>query len=200
MNKTYTRINWQNAPSEATALNETNLNKMDSAIDTIDDRVVAHDTQITNLEAGKVDKEAGKGLSTNDYTTAEKTKLSNIATNATNTEFMRSYSSGIGIGTYRKNANFNTVYIPAPDTALSGSSTNYVQNKIVTSALADKVDKENGKGLCNMAYIIVDTDPDTQGDTVATITTRGQNEEYNIAWNIKNGMVAITNAEIDALA
>ena len=84
--KTYTRINWQNAPSEATALNETNLNKMDSAIDTIDDRVVAQDTQITNLDSGKVDKVAGKGLSTEDYTTSEKNKLSHISQYATNND------------------------------------------------------------------------------------------------------------------
>ena len=32
--------------------------------------------------AGKVDKVEGKGLSTNDYTTAEKNKLSGIATGA----------------------------------------------------------------------------------------------------------------------
>lgn len=32
-------------------------------------------TQLTNVLAGKVDKEDGKGLSTNDYTTAEKNKL-----------------------------------------------------------------------------------------------------------------------------
>lgn len=31
----------------------------------------------------KVDKETGKGLSTNDYTTVEKTKLSNIEDGAT---------------------------------------------------------------------------------------------------------------------
>jgi len=32
--------------------------------------------------SGKVDKEQGKGLSTNDYTTSEKTKLSDLPTNA----------------------------------------------------------------------------------------------------------------------
>ena len=31
-------------------------------------------SKIKNLFSGKVDKEAGKGLSTNDYTTAEKSK------------------------------------------------------------------------------------------------------------------------------
>lgn len=38
--------------------------------------------KIKNLVATKVDKVEGKGLSTNDYTTAEKTKLSGIATGA----------------------------------------------------------------------------------------------------------------------
>lgn len=37
---------------------------------------------ITALQTGKVDKVAGKVLSTNDYTAAEKTKLSGIAANA----------------------------------------------------------------------------------------------------------------------
>lgn len=38
--------------------------------------------KITNMISGKVDKVDGKGLSTNDYTTAEKTKLSGIAEGA----------------------------------------------------------------------------------------------------------------------
>lgn len=44
MNKAYNRINWENYPSDATPLNEANLNKLDSATDTIDDRVIALDT------------------------------------------------------------------------------------------------------------------------------------------------------------
>ena len=40
-------------------------------------------TTVTNLIAQKVDKVTGKGLSTEDYTTAEKTKLSGIASGAT---------------------------------------------------------------------------------------------------------------------
>ena len=59
----------------------------------------------------KVDKVTGKGLSTNDYTTAEKTKLSGIATGANKTVI---------------------------DTALSSTSTNPVQNKVINSALAGK--------------------------------------------------------------
>ena len=41
---------------------------------------------VTTALSGKVDKENGKGLSSNDYTSTEKTKLSGIATGATKTE------------------------------------------------------------------------------------------------------------------
>lgn len=40
MNKAYSRINFQNAPSTATPLNATNLNKMDKAINDLDDRII----------------------------------------------------------------------------------------------------------------------------------------------------------------
>ena len=39
------------------------------------------DTELRNMIANKVDKETGKGLSTNDYTTEEKNKLKNLPTN-----------------------------------------------------------------------------------------------------------------------
>ena len=44
MNKIYQRIDWENYPSSATPLNEDNLNKMDYAIDKLDDRIVTHET------------------------------------------------------------------------------------------------------------------------------------------------------------
>ena len=49
MNKVYTRINWENYPSENTAVNESNLNKMDSALNEIDTRVVEHETTKANV-------------------------------------------------------------------------------------------------------------------------------------------------------
>ena len=58
----------------------------------------------------KVDKEAGKVLSTNDYTTAEKNKLAGIATGS------------------------NKTFV---DSSLSSSSTNPVQNKVVNSAISN---------------------------------------------------------------
>lgn len=50
MQKIYSRINWENFPSEKTAVNESNLNKMDLAIDNLDDRVVAMDAAKFNTE------------------------------------------------------------------------------------------------------------------------------------------------------
>ena len=57
---------------------------------------------------GKVDKVSGKGLSTNDFTTAYKTKLDGIAAEA------------------------NKITV---DSALSGTSTNPVQNKVVAERI-----------------------------------------------------------------
>lgn len=51
MDKTYSRINWQNEPSTATPINEVNLNRMDYSINEIDDRVV----QLDNTKAKQSD-------------------------------------------------------------------------------------------------------------------------------------------------
>lgn len=64
--------------------------------------------QITTGIANKVDKVDGKGLSTNDYTTAEKNKLAGIAEGANKT---------------------------IVDSAMSSTSTNPVQNKVVNAAI-----------------------------------------------------------------
>lgn len=68
----------------------------------------------------KVDKVEGKGLSTNDYTTDEKTKLAGIETGANKT---------------------------VVDSALDAESTNPVENKVVKAALDTKVDAVTGKAL-----------------------------------------------------
>ena len=44
MNKAYSRINWENYPSDATPINKVNLNRLDSATDILDDRVITLDT------------------------------------------------------------------------------------------------------------------------------------------------------------
>lgn len=75
---------------------------------------------ISTAIADKVDKVEGKGLSTEDFTTALKNKLDGIDMNA------------------------NKITV---DSALSTTSTNPVQNKAINTALSNKVDKVSGKGL-----------------------------------------------------
>lgn len=80
---------------------------------------IAHGDIRDDIEAletavsGKVDAVSGKGLSTNDYTTAEKTKLAGIAEGATKITI---------------------------DSSMSSTSTNPVQNRVVNTALSSKVD------------------------------------------------------------
>ena len=120
-------------------------------------------SKITSKLDLKVDKVNGKGLSTNDYTTTEKNKLAGIATGATKT---------------------------VVDTALSSSSTNPVQNKVVntaisnlntlvgdtavstqiTNAVANKVDKVSGKGLSTNDYTTAEKNKLSGIDTEANKT------------------------------
>ena len=49
MNKVYTRINWENYPSLVTPINEQNLNKLDFAMDSLDNRIINLDTTKVNV-------------------------------------------------------------------------------------------------------------------------------------------------------
>lgn len=73
-------------------------------------------SQIDTSLGGKVDKETGKGLSSNDYTTTEKNKLAGIEAQANKT---------------------------VVDTALSSTSTNPLQNKAINTALSNKADSSS---------------------------------------------------------
>ncbi len=90
MNKAHEDINWVNYPLTDTALNASNLNKMDRSIDVIDDRVVAMDTTKANttdmLQAFiDVDIDDTTGTLTftkkNGTTVTLNTNLNKIATN-----------------------------------------------------------------------------------------------------------------------
>ena len=101
------------------------------------------DEAVRSLVSGKVDKVSGKELSSNDYTDAEKTKLAGIATGANKT----------------------TV-----DSALSSSSANPVQNKVVNAALAGKADSDH----THAQYLqSVSTQEITAGDDLNDYRTPG---------------------------
>lgn len=65
----YSPTTWRNQQSPK--INATNLNKLETG-------VYDNSQHIIELDAGKVSKETGKGLSTNDFTDADKTKLNNV--------------------------------------------------------------------------------------------------------------------------
>jgi len=90
MQKAYSRINWENYPSENTPINESNLNRMDYAVDEIDDRVISLDTtkaEVTDIatlvESVSVDDATGEITLTkyNGSTTVIQTTLNKIAVN-----------------------------------------------------------------------------------------------------------------------
>lgn len=70
LNKVYTRINWEDYPSENTDLDAYNLNQMDSAIDALDNRIILQD-------ALKLDKSAING-NIADWTMDERTGIITI--------------------------------------------------------------------------------------------------------------------------
>lgn len=101
-----------------------------------------------------VKKDGSKVLSTNDYTTAEKTKLSGLS-NYTLPTANESTLGGVKVGA---NLTITNGVLSADaqqttiDSALSSTSTNAVQNKVINSALANKVDVVSGKSLSTNDY------------------------------------------------
>lgn len=103
--------------------------------------------------AKKIDKVNGKGLSTNDYTTADKNKLAGIATGAT---------------------------AVTVDSTLSTTSTNAIQNKAVATALNSKADSSalNSKAD-NSTVSALQTTVQSKADssTVSALSDRVDNVE-----------------------
>lgn len=90
MQKAYSRTNWENYPSDSTPINETNLNKMESGIDEIDNRVITLDTtKATKAEVAALVKDISFEETTGIITITKKngsvlnidTKLEKIAVN-----------------------------------------------------------------------------------------------------------------------
>lgn len=96
-------------------LNETGLEQVWGKIKT---KVNTIENTIDDINEAKVDKVSGKGLSTNDFTTDEKNKLAGIATGATKV---------------------------IVDNALSNTSTNAIQNKVVANMKSDIDDALSAK-------------------------------------------------------
>lgn len=106
--------------------------------------------KLKNIFDTKVDKVAGKGLSTNDYTTTEKNKLAGI-------------ESGAQVN-------------PTIDSALSGTSANAVQNKVVKIALDGKANTGDIPTVNNNTITIQLNDTTIESFTL----NQSSNETINI--------------------
>lgn len=114
---------------------------------------------------GKVDKVSGKGLSTNDYTTADKEKLAGIEAQANKT---------------------------VVDDTLDDSSTNPVQNKVIKAALDSKADtadiptvpitniQKNGTSITPVSGTVNITVPTQASDINAATATQGDKADTAI--------------------
>lgn len=91
----------------------------------------------TAEQLGLVKAEAGKGLSSNDFTDSEKEKLDDIVN-------IKSIGNGLSLDVDGKLTGTGNVEV---DDDLSTTSTNPVQNKVLTSALNKKADYVEGKSL-----------------------------------------------------
>ena len=159
----------------------------------------------------KVDKVNGKGLSTEDYTTAEKTKLAGIEDEATRTwvgtsaEYMQQASS-IPAGT--------PIIITDDvdtDATPTQNSINPVQSGGVYDALANKVDKVSGKGLSTEDYTTAEktklggieaeanktvVDSALSGSSTNPVQNKVVTDKFT---EIENSHIELTQAEYDAL-
>lgn len=132
-------------------------------------------TEIDTKLSNKVDKETGKGLSTEDYTSAEKTKLTNIENEANKTTVdtalsdsssnpvrnsavttaingkaptsHASSSSTYGLGTTSNYGHVKTINGLTQSSHQNGTALSAYQGKILNDAINNKVDKITGKGL-----------------------------------------------------
>lgn len=148
--------------------------------------------------AGKVDKVTGKGLSTNDFTTAEKTKLDGL----------EPYTIPYGALDATSTATVMTVTVDPPITKLEDGVCIFVKNGVVTSA-ADFTLNVNGLGakpvynsmaaatrestLFNVAYTFMFVYDSTRVAGGCWVLYRGYDSNTNtIAYQVRSNYLAMT--------
>lgn len=108
------------------------------------------DASILSLNEGKVDKEQGKGLSTNDYTDIDKAKLDKMPTRVSDLENDSNYATDQDLVNFAtkdevkkledKIDNIQPGTEITVDTDLNAESTNPVQNKAIAAAMTELQD------------------------------------------------------------
>ncbi len=156
----------------------------------------------------KVDKVAGKGLSSNDYTTAEKNKLAGITGTNTGDQDLSSYATISQLATKANaadviislatKANVADVAISLDTKANASDVTTSLATKAnasdVTTSLATKVDKETGKELSTNDYTTAEK------TKLAAITGTNTGDQVNITGNAGTATKLQTARTINGIA
>lgn len=164
------------------------LNTLEELADALNDNADIVDVLNTSI-ATKVDKVDGKGLSTNDYTTTEKTKLSGIATGA---EVNQNAFSNIVVGstTIAADTKTDSLTLAGSNVTLTPDATN---DKVTIG-----ITKENV--VAALGYTPPTTDTNTHytsknvvGSSTATSNTTSALTNGNVYLNsVENGAVTST--------
>jgi hypothetical protein len=113
----------------------------------------ANASDVTASLATKVDKVSGKDLSTNDYSTAEKTKLAAITGTNTGDQDLSAYATTAQVATKANAADVTTsLATKANASDVTTSLATKANTADVTTSLATKVDKVTGKELSTNDY------------------------------------------------
>lgn len=178
-----------------------------------DNGLTYYHSKVKTLLAGKQDAESGKGLSANDYTTAEKTRLAGIATGAEVNVQSDWNVTDSASDAYIK----NKPTIPTVPTNVSAftNDAGYQNSTQVQSAITTAI-----SGITGISFEIVQTLPASgSAGTIYLISNSGSNpniyDEYiwvNNAWEkigttdvdlsgyqLSSELVAVTNSEIDTI-
>lgn len=151
---------------------------VDSALSTTSTNSVQNKV-VTEALNNKVNKEAGKGLSTNDFTNTLYDKLIDIEYNAE-----KNVITSISVNGKPQTITNTKVDLQIEnavvDENLSTTSTNSVQNKAVTNALNNKVDKEAGMGLSENNFTntlydkLIDVEYNAEKNVIVSISVNGK--------------------------
>ena len=134
-----------------TALQNVHID-VDTTLDTTSNNPIANSAVATALN-GKVDAVNGKGLSTNDYTDAEQTKLSGIATGAEVNVQANWTESDTDSDAYIQNKpTLGTAASKDSTTSITQNSNDLITSGAVYTGLSGKVDTVSGKGLSTNDY------------------------------------------------
>ncbi|MBS5725078.1 MAG: hypothetical protein KHW59_04760 [Clostridiales bacterium] len=161
-------------------------------------------TKLSGVDAAKVDKVSGKGLSTNDYTTAEKTKLAGISESADSVAFAPTKTTGEEIG---------TITINGVDTSLYGSpDTHYESNTVVANTATSQADTAATNGNVYLNHVensTVKSSHKLTGSGATTVTSDSSgnividstNTTYEVATTSAAGLMsAADKAKVDGIA